>query len=275
MKLKYFRDSQRETFFVIFCVFLLLSTSSFAGLELRLTPLKMTTSIIIPCHYAHFEHIEELLEHYKHQSVIPDEVVISLSGSAHLSADVINKIRDAVWPFRLIINESSQILSAGQNRNIACTLSLGDLLICQDADDLPHPQRVEIIKYLFENFMLDHLMHFFYYTRANYDIKTTQYSLKLDEIDPLVDYGYRYEDVLSEGGGTLGQIAIHNGNVAITRSLFEEVKWPELFNRREDTDFNIAVYQRFPYKALLKFPLIFYRQFLSTDERARRIGSSG
>src|SRR3990167_5690905 len=71
--------------------------------------------------------------------------------------------------------------SAGKNRNIACSHAEGDILIAQDADDIPHPQRIEIIKYVFENYATEHLLHSYFVGEKPFspydvsDIKIYQY----------------------------------------------------------------------------------------------------
>lgn len=268
MKIQSQKNRVQGYFFSISCMFLLFSCRAFAALEPREEPLKMTTSVIIPCHYTHFPLIPNLLTSYENQSVLPDEIVISLSGCENISHDLVQEVTDQKWSFKLMITESPEILSAGQNRNIACMHSSGDLLICQDADDLPYPQRVEVIKHIFERFKLDHLMHFYYYITRIDAFESIDFRIDLDQLDFFLSYGNNYFETIEQGGGTYGQVAIHNGNIAITRTLFDQIKWPEEFSRSEDTDFNINVYEKVQYKALLTLPLISYRQFLSTDEAA-------
>ena len=254
--------------FATIFMLLLMTTKSFAALEPREQPLNMTTSVIIPCHYTHFPLIQKLLTTYENQSVLPDEIVISLSGCQNISPDTVQQVENQPWSFNLKIVQSPQRLSAGQNRNIACTYSTGDLIICQDADDLPHPQRVEALKHIFEHFKLDHLMHYFYYITRVDDVAVFDFKIDLEGLDGFLSYGTTYHETLEKGGGTYGQVAIHNGNIALTRNLFDQIKWPEEFSRAEDTDFNINVYKKVQYKALLTLPLISYRQFLSTDQAA-------
>ncbi len=57
-------------------------SSSFTKRE---EPIKMTTSIVIPCAPQHFGHIFGLLYQYEHQTCIPDQIVSFLSESECMS----------------------------------------------------------------------------------------------------------------------------------------------------------------------------------------------
>src|SRR6185436_18764768 len=114
---------------------------------------------LIPCHPAHFVFLENLLQCHAQQTVVPDEVVISLSQGWKIPERARSDLTSREWPFKLVLLTHAHKLCAGENRSMAADNSSGDLLICQDADDLPHPQRIEIIKHLFEHFEIDHLRH--------------------------------------------------------------------------------------------------------------------
>ncbi len=131
---------------------------SLESLERRPEALNLKTSILVPCHYKHFQFIPDLLKCYAEQTVTPDEVVISLQQYHLIPGEAISEVLDKTWPFSLKIVFDEGV-TAGVNRNNAAFNSTGDLLITQDADDLPHPQRVELIKHLFDNFYVELLMH--------------------------------------------------------------------------------------------------------------------
>ena len=122
---------------------------------------RLTTSIIIPCNFKHAHLLYNLLKHYKKQTVLPDEIIISLSEVNQVSDLIIKRLQDEQWPFPVKLLLSDQKMFAGENRNNACKNATADIFICQDADDIPHPQRVEISKYFFENYDIDHLMSSF------------------------------------------------------------------------------------------------------------------
>ena len=140
-------------------LFFLWSFPEIFAIEKRLTPLSLTTSVIIPCHQKHAKHLPELVMSFTKQTVLPDEIIISLSDYKKVDPSVLEKIASSDYPFSVTLLQFENALSAGKNRNRACAEAIGDILICHDADDLSHPQRIAIIKYFFENFVVDHLVH--------------------------------------------------------------------------------------------------------------------
>jgi cellulose synthase/poly-beta-1,6-N-acetylglucosamine synthase-like glycosyltransferase len=214
----------------------------------RPQPLPMKVSVNIPCVAKHFEYIPLLLESCGSQTVIPDEIVISLSEVDKVSPLLLAEVESKEWPFELKIIKHQEKRSEGANRNIACAHSLGDLIICQDADDIPHPQRVEIVKWLFENYEIDHLMHLF---------TTQENSFAFLENDlSKVQLCTTYREMRRVRGTT-------NGNVCFAKKIFGTVKWGESFKGGEDVRFNCQVYQRFSNHVVLHEPLLLYRIDLS------------
>ena len=164
-------------------------------------------------------------------------MIISVSGCASseipsLDATVVHSDR----PF-----------TAGANRNRASVVATGGVLIYQDADDLPHPQRVEIIAALFENYAIDHLMHYFYHLKGS----TSHFTIK----EAVAASTYR-ADFMGE--------TCTNGNVAVLRSVAQQVLWPEYSCIGEDQEFNRSVYGHTKRTVITPLPLITYRQNFST-----------
>lgn len=217
---------------------------SFFIINLSLYPLvyALKTSVIIPCHFRHAVFLYELLRTYEDQSELPDEVVISISESHGMNKETLQKLEKENWKFPVKIITSNQKLYAGQNRNIGCSHAIGDIFICQDADDLPHPQRIEIIKYFFSKFNLDHLLH-------GYDLIPKRKKYNLQEIP------YKFCNNYKE----VGDVA--NGNAAIARHVFEKIKWSSV-PRGQDCEFNSNVYHYFKNNLVVQIPLLIYRRYL-------------
>jgi cellulose synthase/poly-beta-1,6-N-acetylglucosamine synthase-like glycosyltransferase len=200
----------------------------------------LKTSVIIPCYYKHFMYIFELVSDYCQQTIIPDEIVISLSEAHLVDKSEIEKLRNYNWPFKVILLTTEKKLYAGENRNIAAENCFGDIIICQDADDKPHPQRIEIIKSIFSNHKVDHLMHG--YSKVESDLN------------------YFYQENMTALGN---KYRLTPGNVAIKKEVFAKIKWTNL-PRGEDCKFNKDV-KKAGFKTVKLFlPLLFYRQNLSS-----------
>lgn len=237
-----------RNFFLFLFLSFFCSLQAFEKLPL---PKQMSLSVIVPCHSKHAKFLPKLIEAYAEGTVLPDEIVISLSGADRVSKEVIDKIKNSSWPFPVILLTENLPLAAGANRNRAAKIANGDILASQDADDLPHPQRIEIIKYLFENYKLEHLMH------GWLDVNAFIPDYSLEELSWFESPLFTNE----LGGGTYC-----NGPIAMLKEVFQSVKWPENLMVGEDVTFNKEVYKKFKHTLVLKTPIYIYRHRLSVNK---------
>ncbi len=242
-----------------FFIFILSLLSNFVGVEIEQNSLK--TSIIIPCCAQHARHLYGLVKEFEAQTVLPDEVVISLSESNKVKREIINALQEESWKFPLVLILSEKKMFAGENRNVACSHATGDIFICQDADDIPHPKRVEIIIYFFQNYNVDHLIHGWFRVLENETASFGQYE-NLDDIPSFFPSKFK-EEVWSRARLT-------QGNVALARHVFDEIKWTSQ-QRGQDTLFNAQVYEHFQGNCIvINASLLEYRMFLSSAPKAKK-----
>ena len=221
-------------------------------------------SVVIPCYYKHFDELNELLDAYASQTQRPDEVVISLSEANKVDTKEIEKLRNSSWPFLVQLIQSSNRYFAGENRNIGVGNAKYELVILQDADDLPHPQRVEIISMLFDTYDFDHLIHFFNMSteetsqQRTWKLYDRKYVLKkavfMGNYDSLYSQRWRRKNSLP-----------HNGNIAIKRSIFEDVSWTGI-REGEDEQFNRKIYATSNKCLFVRLPLVNYRYYKTSEE---------
>lgn len=236
-------------FFQIFLLFTLCISSLYAKI-----------SVIIPCHYVHFKYLKELMDSLSLQTILPNEVIISLSESQKISSEERQSFKDLcrTYPFVVKIIENRRRLKAGQNRNIACSEAEGDIIITQDADDIPHFQRIEIIKYFFDQYDIDHLMHLFFPSRVTYPKK---------EIDRCYWGPYVLENIkytlLKRWDDAQYIQYLHNGHIAFRREIFEKVQWSHLYVG-EDVLFNKSVFELKKKTMIVDAFLLIYRNELSS-----------
>lgn len=214
---------------------------------------QLKTSVLVPCAGAHVARLPELISALRSQTRKPDEIIVAASGCkvsdlAAIDVDVVHSPRP---------------LSAGANRNRAAAIASGDVFIYQDADDLPHSQRVEIIAGLFEAYAIDHLMHYFYYREG----AASQFSLE-EAASSSEYYSGLMREVRRYRKGLVEYVT--NGNVAVSRAIARAVPWPEHFKVGEDQQFNRAVYARTKRTVVTPLPLLTYRQNFSTFRRRRQ-----
>ena len=213
-------------------------------LQPRPSPWKAKTSVLVPCAAKHAALLPDLLKQFASQTTLPDEVVICISG-----------MRDALLlpkqPYSVRLLTDASPAYAGKNRNRAASASSGDILIYQDADDIPHPQRIEIVKHLFSNFFVEHLLHGYTRSRSTTPAWLAQRYTNIAANARYEPYSYTH--------------TFTNGNAITSREVFQHVRWPEDVARGQDVIYNKMVHARFPNRMVrLNLPLLTYRQHLST-----------
>ena len=226
----------------------------------RTVPRPLTISVIVPCAAAHLSNLMGVISNLRAQTRKPDEVVIAVSGCARSKISALeNTAKHSLGCDVVVVHDPAQAW-AGANRNRAAAAAKGDVLICQDADDLSHPQRVEIIASLFEHYAIDHLMHFFSYLTVDRSVFSIPDAVRVssycDDFTKFMKAEYRPGPVRH----------VHNGNCAVMRQLARAVKWPDL-RRGQDVAFSRLIYARTKNTVVTSLPLLTYRQNLSTKAR--------
>jgi len=188
-------------------------------------------SVIIPCSLKHFKNLEKVLYYYQQNTIIPDEIIISYGEKNKIPQNEIDFLKNKYFPFKLFFVVNQLATSAGQNRQIASDIASGDILIYQDADDLPHKQRIEVIKYFFDNFDIVHLCHSYLFSN-----KYIEFNIDLKNINHWgSDAFYKYyfpngklTDCLriSAFGAFPGlNVKVAAGATSIKKEVLEIIKW--------------------------------------------------
>jgi Glycosyl transferase family 2 len=223
-----------------------------------------SVSVIIPCTYKHFYLLPELLGALESQSMTPDEVVISLSQASLVEEEKQKALLSQDYSFELKMVCCDQPQYAGINRNVAAQHSSGDILITQDADDLPHPQRIEIICYVLKKTRAKHLLHQWYPSDAMIEEMTPQAKSTLPQWVERYDHFKKLPYISIKSFNLLSkQHYVHNGNIAILREVFNSVGWSG-DKKAQDVKYNRSVIFAFKKSIFIKAPLVIYRNELSS-----------
>lgn len=262
-----------------FLVFIVLITNAFAGNA-------PTVSVIIPCTSSHLQYIPDLLEAIEQQTSIPDEVVISISKVTENDLNFIEAFKSHPWPFSLLVYSSPKRQFAGDNRNIAIKHSSGEVIVCQDADDFPHPQRIEIIRDVYNTQPFDLLLHF--YVRFNNSTNSIEENkLQYDSFD-LKKCRFTISNFSNKAYLTIGDMpnnqdfmelnrsnsnkiisGAHNGHISFSRNVFNKVQYSSL-PTGQDVAFNKDVLKNFKRCSIINLPLTYYVMERSTlEERSK------
>ena len=113
--------------------------------------LRYRVSVCVPCHGKHIYHLSNMLNNLSRFTILPHEVVISISLSEDITVTdvntVITQLKEDHPELLLRVHLSFSPLTASQNRNLAAADTTGTILLFLDADDSYHPQMIEIIEH--------------------------------------------------------------------------------------------------------------------------------
>ena len=224
--------------------------------NLNIERIKQTISIVIPCHHLHFIYLKNLLEHYEKQSLLPMEIIIVICESNKLKINQIKNLKEKTYKFNLEIIDIPEKSPAGNNRYLGSQRAKGNIIIFQDADDLPHKQRNEIIEHFFSQFPdIVHICHSYTFTFSNekYDLNDIKYKI------------LQYNIFCSHG--SMGLLKITNGNIGIRKEILNKINWDTKSFRGQDVAMNKEIYNKFKKSLFIRAVLYTYRKNLSTRNK--------
>jgi len=158
--------------------------------------------------------LPELLSSVKNQTIQPDEIVV-----------VGNNLKEIKTDSNVITYAEPTRRSVSFSRNKAAELATGDILIYHDVDDVPHPQKIELIKSAFDNQEVDAFVHGFM-IGSMFPFKYSE--LKMEKIVSLKHpkpYLNASQDDLS------------HGHLSIKKEILSDIKYDEEITWGEDADF--------------------------------------
>jgi glycosyltransferase involved in cell wall biosynthesis len=98
--------------------------------------------VVIPCHKPYIPYLRECLDSIESQTVKPNEVVVVCSSSQ--SEDIPASYKDYSFPLTIVTREDER--NQAQNRNQGADVIGTEFVSFFDADDIMHPQRLEIVR---------------------------------------------------------------------------------------------------------------------------------
>jgi glycosyltransferase involved in cell wall biosynthesis len=204
----------------------------------------MKIGVAIPCYIGHIDPLFKLLDSIQIQTNIPNKVVVSCSSSKNSDFELecyFEKLQQYTFSLEIITTEEKK--SASENRNIAAAkLSDMDYITFIDADDIMHPQRIEILLKVFQEHDSDIILHNYYNSEILDNITK---KLESDEIDiRLNSLKQCYSGCITHKYYYDTNDKIHHGHVSIKQAIFNQIQFPEEpeFYTKEDCVFCYRVF---------------------------------
>ncbi len=215
---------------------------------------KNEITVVIPCHYKHLKFMYKLLDEYNKQTFLPLEVIIVVCETRKVKNMEIDILNDKLYKYELKIIKIKEKSAAGNNRYRGTSEAKGDIVVFQDADDLPHKQRLEIVRYFFIKYPdMVHICHQFSYSQVElgrrYSLEDVRY--KLLDLDIFIVPRLRIP------------AKITNGNVAIRKRIYKTLNWYKFKFRGQDVSLNSFIFNKYNRTLLIREPLYYYRKSLS------------
>lgn len=179
-----------------------------------------SVGVVIPCHKPYIPLLKECLDSIELQTSKPDKVIVMCSSSLPEDIPQYN------YSFPLEIVTREDVHNQANNRNEGVKRMNTDIVSFFDADDVMHPQRIEMIR----KYMTDHdiLFHGFQTDNREFEHITS----------PIVHHGQLIR-------GPTGcvvfrpnwQKMLHHAQISVRRHLLDFIRFPENheLQRREDS----------------------------------------
>lgn len=239
-----------------------------------------TISIVIPATPGDAAFLPDLLRAFNQGTRLPDEVIISISSAQDMQKTLIAEIEEAYGQInRGCVLLNREILLASGNRNKGACVAQGDVIGFFDADDLPHPQLIETVAFLFANRDIVHLNHC-----GSRDVLPSAPIEKIRTVDSDLLYQLYFPDGVFENciyrSGAYGGLlpppfdSVVTGHTYVRRAVLDQVKFrdPEdkPFRKAEDYIFCMETLYKFRKSLIIDSVLSLYRP--STDRGPDRHG---
>jgi glycosyltransferase involved in cell wall biosynthesis len=183
------------------------------------------------------------LDSIQNQTIFPDKVVVSCSSSDDTDFDNYNeKLKSYSFILQIITNKEKK--SAAQNRNIAASKLMDvDYITFIDADDVMHPQRIEILLKVFQSNDSDIILHNF----SGFTNDDTFFIKKFEDNEIIIrpnSLKQCYSGCIAQKEHYNTNEKIHHGHVSVKKTVFDKVQFPEEpeFYRKEDCVFCYRVF---------------------------------
>lgn len=238
----------------------------------------MKTSVVIPSTNNHFKYLDKVFLSYVDQTMRPEEIVVSIANGHLVDKEEIRRLKNKYsWYFQNVeIITHDRAVPEGPNRGEGTKIASNDLILYNDSDDLAHPQRVETVKQIFENFDVLHLNHGYSFEERFQPIKqiktvtsSEMFNLYfpdfLDTPPQKRTRATRPKKVYDKRGNSLPYgsgfgVSITGGSLCILKSVTDAINWEWDMDVSYDYDFCMDTLFYFNKSLLIDSKLIWYNK---------------
>lgn len=175
-------------------------------------------SVAIPCTADDIPKLDSLLRSIDQQTRKPNQIVVAVSDSQESQESLEKHIFNITQIPTLVLVDSDKHF-AGSNRNRAASRAIGDYILFMDADDLMHPQYVEIICDIFQKYDPIAIVH--EYARSMSAIPNVISKYVVRDGEWLYNLHHNNPPRNQSNIG-LPHNTLHHGHISIKRKVYED-----------------------------------------------------
>lgn len=184
----------------------------------------ITYTIGIPCIPDDIINLDNLIININNQTKLPTDIIIGLSETNDIDAIKLELELNKISKVPVYISNVSNKAYSGINRNRIAYESSNDYIIYIDADDLMHPQRIEIVdKVLRDNNRPIGLIH----GLVLYDNSNIKFN-NWDTWNGKKLYNYHKNIVPETKSFHLNTINVHHGHPIYSRNIFNNIQYTNM-----------------------------------------------
>lgn len=216
-------------------------------------------SVVIPCIPKHLKYLDDLIISICNQTLLPREVIISLSDYSDNDSQKLQEYYNNDNQFtKLNITVLNKIEPsyAGENRNRGCNECKTKYVTFMDADDLMVPNKIETLLKLFTEYDMDAIIHTVGKNCTNELFNNTS----LKEVKKNSTSSWLDHKLLG-----LTNI-INHGHLTVKKNVFDYIKQDISLKTSEDTEFVRRIIENDMRIFLIDKNLSIYRPHLSSSK---------
>lgn len=218
-----------------------------------IVPSSMSITICVPCIPRDVDVLEhQLIPSMVNQTILPTQVIIALSETSNDVAGGLERRWSSMLPnVEVRVSSTTEKQTPGQNRNRAAEMAAGDIITYIDADDMMHPQRLEVVSSVLQRTHAYCVLHGFTMTDEYMSVKFDPHSFADYETMCLNPNHGKMQPCWGDDGVSLNFWSLvrngskafslpHDGHSSCLKEVYHKCKYPPQ-RYGEDSTFNCIV----------------------------------